>query len=590
MLADRVEDVCRKLLPNGKQNNGEWECGSLLGEEGKSCKVRLSGAKAGIWSDFASGDAGDMLDLWAQSRNIKLGEAIREVKDWLGVSEPKFEPRQKTYAKPVKKDIKVVQGKAEEYLTTWRGLLKETIDTFKVAQDSGGGCCIFPYINPAGELVNIKHLGLKREGGKKVIWTEKDCAPSLFGWQAFKGGRTITITEGEIDAMTMYQYGVPALSVPFGAGGGNKNDWIDYEWDNLAQFDTIYLCYDNDEAGQSCVMEVAKRLGRHRCRSVILPEKDANECLQKGVADDIIEECLANAKSFTPDEIRSPSAFQKNVMEYFYPTDEASKGFAPFLFDRKIFFRPSEVTIWTGQSGHGKSVMLGQVMLDAMGVGERVAIASMEMKPHQTLGRMIRQMWALRFPEPQEIVAAIEWMQEKLWIYDILGNVSQEKIFELMNYSLARHGVKHFVIDSLMKCDVVSDDYEGQRVFMNKVASFAKTTDCHVHLVAHARKGKEEEVSGKSDVKGSSDIVNQVDNCLTVWRNKAKSDTSKVSKTNADAILFCDKQREYGWEGNIELSYISETNLYVNPRQDARQFWSDIGLLRYVPPSEGLGI
>jgi len=51
--------------------------------------------------------------------------------------------------------------------------------------------------------------------------------------------------------MTLYQYGFPALSVPFGGGTGNKHRWLEYEFDRLAVFDEIYLCFDQDKEGQA---------------------------------------------------------------------------------------------------------------------------------------------------------------------------------------------------------------------------------------------------------------------------------------------------------------------------------------------------
>jgi twinkle protein len=54
-LAQRVEAVCQELLPKGRRQGAEWEVGSSAGEEGKSLKVHLRGEKAGVWSDFATG-------------------------------------------------------------------------------------------------------------------------------------------------------------------------------------------------------------------------------------------------------------------------------------------------------------------------------------------------------------------------------------------------------------------------------------------------------------------------------------------------------------------------------------------------------
>jgi twinkle protein len=595
MLSDRVDSVVKHLLPNGKRNGAEWECGSTAGEAGASLKVRLNGTNAGIWADFAGNEKGDLLDLWAACRQKTLGEAIKEAKEFLGVRSPYISDiKPKAYSKP-KKPAGVSSLKpadpVREYLENERKLAPASLEAYKVA--SQGSKIVFPYIGADGQLANIKYLDTKRdENGKKIISTEKGCAPALFGWQALSSGsRVVAITEGELDAITLYQYGIEALSVPFGAGTGNKLDWIDYEWDNLERFDTIYLCYDNDDAGQASIKEVAQRLGIHRCRIVTFPKKDANECLQAGIDEGLIARALKDAKSIVPPEICSPNQFAPATVEYFYPPEGKPQGFNPELFSRKVTFGIGEVTVWTGYSAHGKSALLGEMMLFTMLEGQKVAIASMEMKPQQTLGRMLKQFWAKSLPSVYEINNALEWMGGRLWIYDILGNVAPKKLLELMNYSSQRHGVHHFVIDSLMKCSVGSEDYDAQRVFLNDLSTFAKQTGCHIHLVAHLRKGPEEEIVGKEGIKGSNDIGNQVDNSLTVWRNKKKENGCRngnaYSFIDPDVIVYCDKQRESGWEGNIPLFFLQDCLQFVDKealdpkKQDFRRFrmWRYAGVL-----------
>jgi twinkle protein len=128
---------------------------------------------------------------------------------------------------------------------------------------------------------------------------------------------------------------------------------------------------------------------------------------------------------------------------------------------------------------------------------------------------------------------------------------------ELLLYARARHNIDHFVIDSLMKLDLSGEDYDAQRAFLNDLTGFAIKTGCHVHLVAHPRKGSDEAARpGKLDIKGSSDIFNQVDNVVSVWRNKAKEDrrtTGKAEESEPDSIIYCDKQRLTGWEGSTRL-------------------------------------
>jgi len=55
LLANRVEEVVRQLLPSGKPQSGEWRVGSISGEAGDSLGVPIKGDKVGMWFDFATG-------------------------------------------------------------------------------------------------------------------------------------------------------------------------------------------------------------------------------------------------------------------------------------------------------------------------------------------------------------------------------------------------------------------------------------------------------------------------------------------------------------------------------------------------------
>jgi hypothetical protein len=84
-LNARIDQLVAQLLPGGRREGAEWVCGSLAGEPGRSCKVHLRSPREGVWSDFATGERGDALDLVAavQFRNDKTA-AIKWAKAWLG--------------------------------------------------------------------------------------------------------------------------------------------------------------------------------------------------------------------------------------------------------------------------------------------------------------------------------------------------------------------------------------------------------------------------------------------------------------------------------------------------------------------------
>lgn len=88
LLAQRVAALVAELLPQGRRDGQEWRCGSLAGEPGQSLAVRLTGARAGVWADFSSGERGDALDLVAAilCRGDKA-EAMRWARRWLGLGD-----------------------------------------------------------------------------------------------------------------------------------------------------------------------------------------------------------------------------------------------------------------------------------------------------------------------------------------------------------------------------------------------------------------------------------------------------------------------------------------------------------------------
>lgn len=85
-LNNRAEDFVRFLFPAGKLNGGEWQVGSLNGESGRSLSIRVSGAKIGVFKDFATDEGGDnLVELFGQAKRIEFKNALRECAAWLSV-------------------------------------------------------------------------------------------------------------------------------------------------------------------------------------------------------------------------------------------------------------------------------------------------------------------------------------------------------------------------------------------------------------------------------------------------------------------------------------------------------------------------
>jgi twinkle protein len=544
-LASRATDVCGKLLPKGKKLGREWKVADLSGEPGDSLSVCTAGAKAGKWSDFATGESGDLIDLWMACRNLSMFEAIKEIKAYLGIKDEGSESFKRTYAKPVKPPCRPPRNAVYSWLLG-RGLSEQTLKDFKIGEMEQGGktYAVFPYIREDG-LVNAKYRNPKE---KKDMRQEKDAEPCLFGWHLINPkARSVAICEGEIDAMTLHQAGIPALSVNAGAG---NHQWIENDWDRLECFDDIVLCFDNDEAGQKGAADVVARLGVQRCRIAIFGKaKDANEYLTDhgATAEDFVAAVEA-ARSRDPEELRAISDYMEETKALFWPAHDAKRN--PVLsFGSKSFdfweWRPAEVTVWTGINGHGKSLMLMQTLIPIMRDGERVCVFSGELSPKRQLKRLSKQIAGLDRPTPQFLDHIGEWLQDRCWIFNTLGVASLDRLLEVFRYAASRYGVKHFVVDSLMMTDVPEDgpgSMTAQKQAMRKLCSFAQECEAHVHLVAHPRKARDESAApGKMDVSGSGHITNGADNVMSVWSaNKEEGEDPE----SHDATLMIVKDRE----------------------------------------------
>ena len=63
-LGARAEEVCRRYLPQGRRSGRYWTAGDVRGARGRSLFVRLAPpGTPGKWTDSATGEHGDLLDL-----------------------------------------------------------------------------------------------------------------------------------------------------------------------------------------------------------------------------------------------------------------------------------------------------------------------------------------------------------------------------------------------------------------------------------------------------------------------------------------------------------------------------------------------
>lgn len=450
-----------------------------------------------------------------------------------------------------------------------RGLTDQTISNFKVGQNSKGEIA-FPYILNK-KLVNIKSLAIERTDGKKNMHNIIGAKPSLFNQDNVEGD-TLVITEGEICAMSLWQYGIKnVVSVQNGAGDQKS---IAESWDWLSNFKTIMIAYDNDPAGNEGAERLANRLGRHRCYRVIPPDgrNDWNDCLKANVDAMDIAKTFSDLIDFSPPQLISPNALQDEIVDRFLCPEKYAGIPTPFaqLTSAVGGWRMGELTIWSGYNASGKTTMLNQVVLGLCAEEHASCIASLELKPARYIQWMLYTLMGTREPDRKMVVDSLNYISGYTKIVNCVEKMSKDELFQIFEYAVKRYGATNIIIDSLMRINMEGQTslWEAQKDFVNTCTSFAKAQNVHVHLVAHPRKPPSQQSDGaakKADVAGTSEITDLADNVLVMERKYHNG--KKVIMDAPDAVLHIVKNREEGIEKKIPLLFNNQTKRYSEIRE-----------------------
>tara|TARA_A100001201_G_scaffold37471_1_gene39355 strand:+ start:13052 stop:14896 length:1845 start_codon:yes stop_codon:yes gene_type:complete len=584
-LKPHAYHICKSLYPKGKVESGNFKLGDLEGNNGRSLSVILNGDKAGQWTDFESGDHGDLFDLIISRKGCSIQEAMSWSAKEAGIRSKtvsqKIEKAQKKKFNPPRPPEQVNTEVLHAFLES-RGFedVGELCLFHKIyateSLNTDGTDLVFQFYSVDGDLTFLKHKAMNYDG-KPGQCNQKNLKPILYGWHTVpKHERVIFITEGELDQIAARQLGFPALSLPSGA---SNMSWIEHEYENLGRFEDIAICTDQDEAGEKCAAELMRRLG-DRCFRVKLPTKDINDLvLAYGYeeAREVLKKAFEDAKWKDPDQLRSVSEFNEDVASYFSESSDESSGWKSGwdkIDENDIRFRPHELIGLTGINGHGKSMWLNQLMINAMTQDNKVCIASMEMRPKQTLGRMVQQVTGDKHPTEQHQEKAMSWLEPNLWLFVDNITPKPEVLMECFDYAYKRYGINVFVIDSMTNM-VNHEDSREQQNFMELLVNFKQSYPVTIFLATHSRKGENEsKAPNKFDVKGSGAITDLADCFISLWKNKLKAEhleycestnsvpDEKILKTH-DVYLNILKNRNGSWEGIRGFTFHNQSCQYL---------------------------
>lgn len=435
----------------------------------------------------------------------------------------------KLYERPDINAFSAITDECVAYLAK-RGIGEETIHDMGLLSDDKGNI-VFPFFKD-GVLTYVKYRQPRKyEKGNKVPkeWQMSNTQPILWNMDNCSFNKPLYITEGQIDAMSLYEAGVKnVVSVPCGC---DNMEWIDVCWDWLEKFSQIILFGDNDDPGIRMINTLQKRLGEDRClKPSSYPEliymgvdkgrlcKDANEILVAYGKEKLEEFALSvepapirGVINLADVEFVDPSTV-KRIYTRIPKLDQCIGGLSE-----------GQLVVFSGKRGEGKSTLNGQIGLNAIEQGERVCAYSGELSAQNFLNWIMCQATERRLMSyntslqtgkkfafvPSEVQARIKrWLDGKFWLFDnsyIEPKKQADTVLGVFEICARRHGCKIFIVDNLMSilCDA-DEENKAQAQFAARLKSFAVKYRATVLLVAHPRKQKQGEKFTNDDVSGSS--------------------------------------------------------------------------------------
>jgi len=434
-----------------------------------------------------------------------------------------------------------------------RKITAETAKRYGVTTSDTGH--VYPYYDSDNVHIGNKIRNFPKEFSFEGVFSEA----GVFGRQAFPpgSGRAITITEGELDALSVYElFGrrYPAVSIK-SATTAAKDVAKDFEY--LNSFERIYICFDKDEAkvnpktgeirypGQEAALEVAGMFPIGKVHIVTLRDhKDASDYLVAGKVDQFRDEWF-KSPAYTPTGLKRGSTMweeisaPKNYETVLYPWEGMNK--------QTYGIRLSELVVITANTGDGKTTVCKEIehfILENTPKDRGLGLLHLEEPNSDTaLGLMsISADKPLHLPDVREGVSPEELRKyydstvntDRIVIWDHFGSNSIQEVLNKIRH-MHNLGCKYIVLDHLSI--VVSDQSGDERKQLDEITTKIKTLcmELNIAVIAVIHQNRSGQIRGTAGVEQLANIV------LKLHRDKTDPDEWRrnIIKVVVEKNRFC---------------------------------------------------
>jgi twinkle protein len=422
------------------------------------------------------------------------------------------------------------------------------------------------------QLINVKY-----RDGRKNFKLYKGAEKVFYNINSIVGHESCVIVEGEIDALSLHEAGVPnVVSVPNGATLNHNNlDYLDNCIDYFEDKTKIILAVDADEPGTMLKQEFIRRLGAEVCFLVDFKDcKDANEYLVKHGKDEL-KSAIHISTQVPLENVTTLKDIENDLKDF------VKHGFKPGFqvglenFDKIFSTYTGQFITVTGIPSSGKSDFVDQMVVGYNNnYNWKTAFASPENAPtYLHAHKLMRKTWQ-NMPLPSDIDGkkwneVADHVNDNYYFID-MDKYSLESVLRKGAELVKRKGIKCLVIDPYNKVrdiNAASDDVNRYTMdYLAKIEQFCRKYDVLTFIVAHPTKmykgqdGKMEEPN-MYNIKGGGEWYDASYHGLLVHRDyEAKNTKVKVLKVKFQNLGENGAECFFTWEPKSG-SYIPEVNV-----------------------------
>lgn len=455
-----------------------------------------------------------------------------------------------------------------------RGITAETCEFFKVQQQQDKH--IYPYTDESGQYIASK---IRRTSNKSFSVEGQWSNAVLFGQGLFhKGGKYVTLVEGELDALAAYQMlgsKWPVVSIRNGAQAALKDCKANYEW--LDSFENIVICFDADEPGKKASAEVAELFGsKAKVVKHIKDKKDACDYLVSGLGAEFVSAVWWKAETYVPDGIVAASSLWEEVSK----PETPAEALYPFNGLNSLLYglRPAELITVTAGSGLGKSQFLREILYHILQTTKwNIGGLFLEESVRKT-ARSIMSLHAnkkLHLPDTlvsdEELKVAFDATlgTDRIYLFDHFGSTNIDNIVNRIRYMAKACDCRVIFLDHISIVVSGQDNGDERKAIdemMTRLRTLVQELEITLIAVSHLKRpnGNQGHEDGQavslSQLRGSGAIAQLSDAVITLERNSMAEDPN-VRHITKVAVA---KNRYSGLTGPAcELKYDTDTGRMV---------------------------